>query len=137
KVHPLTIAGGLILGATSGITVLSLPVELEYAITPNVSVFGQVAPLYVTSAIGSGAGILLGGGARAYPFGEALRGFWVGGLVAGGVASNLSFDLQAQAGWAWVFDNGFYLSVGGSISFAGLLAGAIPIGVLVPIGFAF
>jgi len=137
KVHPLTILGGIIVGAASGVTILSLPVELEYALAPNVSVFGQAAPLVVTSPLGTAAGLILGGGARLYPFAQALQGFWVGGLVAAGVAGGLTYDLQAQAGWAWVFDNGFYLSVGGSLSLAGLLAGGIPIGLLVPIGFTF
>jgi len=138
KVHPLTLVGGLILGATTGITVLSLPVELEYALAPNFSIFAQGSPVVVSGALGTFPGLLLGGGARFYPLSQALNGPWVGGMLAGGVsAGGFSGDLQIQAGWAFAFDFGLYLSVGAALSFSGLVAGGIPVGLLVPVGLTF
>src|SRR5262249_21793721 len=101
-----------------------LPAELEYAITSNLSVVGLLAPLLTVSGAGLAYGLIGGAGARLFPFLEAFRGPWIGFYAAGVLLSQepLAFDLRAQLGYSWVFDNGFTIGVGADVSTRAVLA---------------
>lgn len=142
KAHPLATVGGMILSAMTSSTVMVFPVEMEFAMAPNVSLYGIVAPTVVSSGSTTVYGAALSAGLRMYATGHAPDGFWIGGHVGtlwltGNFASGVSVDLQPQAGWQWVSDNGFTIGVGAGISLVSLASMQPAYTLVIPIGFAW
>jgi hypothetical protein len=134
KFHPLPAIGGPLLG------VFMLPLELEFAVSPNLSVYAIGSPLVLLS--GAGGGVALNGGVRGYFSGNAPDGFWLGGQVGvttlgTSYGSVTSVDLQPQIGYQWVFDGGFTIGVGVGLSVSQLAAGQPPMTFTLPMGIAW
>ncbi|HVE85559.1 MAG TPA: hypothetical protein VND93_22050, partial [Myxococcales bacterium] len=136
-------AGGIALSSSDANTMLfMLPLELEHAITANLSVSGMVTPTYAMNGPRGAIGLGLNGGARLYPFGRAPDGLWLGGqlmttLLMTSSGPTADIDLQPQVGYQWVFGNGLTLGVGAGLSVAALVAGHPPLTIQIPIGFAW
>ena len=142
KLHPAAAAAGLALSALSSTTILMLPVELEHAVGPNVSLYGMAVPMFMATRLQSVGGIGLNGGVRAYFSGNAPDGFWLGGqvnatLLASSSVGGISFDLQPQVGYQWILENGFTIGLGGGLSLGALMNAQPALTWQVPIGFAW
>ncbi|HEY8210536.1 MAG TPA: hypothetical protein VIG99_23800 [Myxococcaceae bacterium] len=141
--QPVPMVAGMAVSLLSpGYTVLTLPVDLEYAPLPNVSVSLMLAPMYLETPEVAAGGFQVNGGVRLYPFGRAPDGFWLGAQAAammlmtessGGVA----FDLQPQLGYQWVHQNGLTIGVGVGLSVNALANRQFPVTLQVPVGFAW
>jgi len=134
KLHPLPAIGGPTLG------VFMLPVELETAANPIVSLYVIGSPLLLVN--GAGGGFALSGGVRGYLSGTAPDGFWLGAqlgvsnLTAGAV-SVTAVDLQPQLGYQWVFDSGFSVGLGVGLSVDQLMRQQFPLTFVLPLGVAW
>jgi hypothetical protein len=136
KLHPLSTAGGMVFGT------LMLPLEVEHAVTPDLSWYGTMAPLIQLDHSWA-PGLALGCGVRGYLSGHAPDGPWLGAQLGITVLGSPRWgttgtsDLQPQAGYQWVLGNGFTVGVGAGLSIRSLVLGTFPVTVMVPIGFAW
>jgi hypothetical protein len=142
KFHPVATIGGLMLGALGPVTTWTLPVELEHAVAPNVSLYAMAAPMLLTFGTSTIGGLALNGGVRLYFSGHAPDGLWLGGQVMGSLFSNTcspppSIDLQPQLGYQWVTKSGFTIGVGLGLSAVALATGQAPVTFVVPVGFTW
>src|SRR5262249_23066056 len=80
KIHPLATIGlaivsiGIAQETHRDTMIFALPLELEWALIPNASLFGWLSPLVVSSGTVSNVGVLAGAGVRAYWTGNAPQG---------------------------------------------------------------
>lgn len=137
-IYPATAAAVTILGHIAGVRAYALPVGVEYAVDPRFTLGATAAPIFVEANGRYTTGIALGIDARLFPGGTAPDGGWVaGGLAAGTGGGAGSFDVMVSGGWQWVFRSGFVLGLGGQVGLVSLATGAFPVGVVIPVGFAF
>jgi len=134
KLHPLPAIGGSMLG------VLMLPVELEGALSPAVSLYVLGSPLLLVN--GAGGGFALNGGVRGYLSGNAPDGFWVGAQLgvtslSSGYLSATAVDLQPQLGYQWIFNGGFTVGLGVGVSIDQLVREQFPLTFVLPLGVAW
>jgi len=132
KVHPLATLGGLLFST------LLLPLEVESALAPNVSLYLMGSPVLSPSALG----IALNGGGRFYLSSNAPSGFWIGGqlgsvLVTSRLGMGASFDFQLQLGYQWVLGNGLTMGIFAGLSVPAALSGRGGFVWGAPIGFAW
>lgn len=137
--YPLATLAGAVLGSFSGVALVQLPVEIEYGLQPNLSVYIGAAPTLGSAGGVSVFGLGLGGGARFFPLsGAAPRGVFVGGgLGLGFVGPFVTFDVSIGGGYRWLFDNGFSVGVGGGLNLVSIATGGFPVYLSVPLGYAF
>jgi len=142
KVHTGPIIRGMITSFTTPTTVLIVPVEMEFALMPNLSVHADAMPGLIETRTASLGLLTLGGGARFYLTGRAPDGLWLGAgasiaLASAESRSGVGFDLTPEVGYQWIFDNGLTLSAGVGLSLTALTSKQFPIVVLAPVGFAW
>ncbi|HEY8212016.1 MAG TPA: hypothetical protein VIG99_31255 [Myxococcaceae bacterium] len=142
KLYPGPMVRDLVIGAITNTVFLTVPVEMELGVHPNLGLSGLVTPVV---AVGGGyetVGIALNGGARVYPFGHAPDGFWLGGQL--GVSWLMSpsgslgiIEVQPQLGYQWILDNGFTIGLGAGYSLSSSVEGQNGFTFMVPVGYAW
>lgn len=100
--------------------------EFESATRPNASWFLGPSFAFTSTSKNGTSNSLFGfgatAGARVFSGKQAPNGFWAGPQlsifwISDDSASAVAFDLAALAGYTWIFDGGFALSLGGGVQY--------------------